>query len=102
MKKKVIAFVGGGTGGHIYPGLNVLEYIQAKNSDARVYWVGERCSLEKRIISQTDLPFYGVTCGKLRRYLSWWTFLVPFQILVGIAQSLLILTRTRTTHIFSK
>ena len=79
-----------------------MEYVQAQHKDIEVYWIGERNSLEARIIGEADITFRGIVCGKLRRYMSWWTFFVPFQILIGIAQSLSILARTRTTHVFSK
>jgi len=33
-----IAFTGGGTGGHIYPGLAVIEAIRAQNPGTQLFW----------------------------------------------------------------
>jgi len=41
-------------------------------------------------------------CGKLRRYFSFQTFLIPFQVLIGIAQSVGTLYKEKPTAIFSK
>ena len=101
-KPKKIAFVWWWTWGHIYPGLNVLKYIQKKNSNIKVLWIGEKDSLEQKIMEEWDIPFFHIQSGKLRRYFSLKTFLAPFKIGIGILQSLLILKREWVTTIFSK
>lgn len=62
---------GGGTGGHVYPALAVLETMpgpkQAKPSHATdVLWVGSKGGIEEGLIAQAGLPFVGLSAGGLR------------------------------------
>ncbi len=45
-----ILFCGGGTGGHIYPGLALARYILKRDKDAKVLFVGTSKGLENKII----------------------------------------------------
>lgn len=105
MKKntpKTIAFVGGGTGGHIYPALNVARYVQREEPDVDIIWIGEKRSLEQKLMRVERVDFYPIYAEKLRRYFSLKTIIAPAKILVGIFQSLSILRRQKVTAIFSK
>jgi UDP-N-acetylglucosamine--N-acetylmuramyl-(pentapeptide) pyrophosphoryl-undecaprenol N-acetylglucosamine transferase len=58
---------GGGTGGHVYPALAVVE---ALCRDARwntrwqdIAWVGSAASIEERILAQEGLAFYAISTG---------------------------------------
>lgn len=105
-----IILVGGGTGGHAFPLVNITKFLQKKISEDRYSvlteysfrWIGEKDSIESRLATINDIPFSSIICGKLRRYFSLKTIFVPFRILVGICQSLLILIDERPLGIFSK
>jgi len=106
---QVIILVGGGTGGHAFPLLNLIQYIQKNTqktsalfSEISFRWIGERNSIESRLAEENEIAFSAIICGKLRRYFSFKTFLVPFQILIGILQSLVIIFDEKPTAIFSK
>ncbi len=77
-----IFLVGGGTGGHIFPLINLTQYLRAKNSAAEFHWIGEKNSLEEQLSVKNSIIFSAVICGKLRRYFSFETFLLPFQVLM--------------------
>jgi UDP-N-acetylglucosamine--N-acetylmuramyl-(pentapeptide) pyrophosphoryl-undecaprenol N-acetylglucosamine transferase len=64
-----IAFTGGGTGGHIYPGLAVAAYLQ-KQGNYRIFWIGSNKGMDKIIVEQAGLEFFGIPAGKLRRQVS--------------------------------
>ncbi len=64
-----IAFTGGGTGGHIYPGLAVAERV-LKRLDCRVVWMGSKAPLDRAIVEDAGLDFVSFPSGKLRRYFS--------------------------------
>lgn len=97
-----IFLVGGGTGGHVFPLVNLTHYLRKKNNTIDFYWIGEKNSLEEQLSAKSSIVFSPIICGKLRRYLSLETFLLPFQVLIGIVQSLGIILREKPTAIFSK
>ena len=51
---------------------------------------------------ENDIEFSPIVCGKLRRYFSLETLLLPLQVLIGTVQSLGIILREKPTAIFSK
>lgn len=109
-----VVFAGGGTGGHIYPGLAVADSLRSlcdKNGKKiQIYWIGnskgmDRSIVEKNVdgngIRSADF-FYGIPSGKLRRYLSLQNFLGLFKIFAGFIASFFILLKIRPSVLFSK
>lgn len=101
--------VGGGTGGHVFPLLNLIHFLQKNTSSEKSIfseqtfrWIGEKDSIESRLAKTHSIPFSPIICGKLRRYFSWKTVLVPFQITIGILQSIIIILDEKPIAIFSK
>jgi len=116
---RTIAFTGGGTGGHIYPGLAVIEYLQKKltGQEYRIIWIGSNRGRDRDIIegfckaseSQppfpvpcSPIPFYGVPSGKLRRYFSLKTIPDTFKVLAGFFAARRILKKQKVDILFSK
>lgn len=97
-----IILVGGGTGWHVFPLINLREYIKKNHPETSFHWIGETNSIESRVTWENNIPFSPIICGKLRRYFSLQTLLTPFQVLAGIVQSMMILHREKPTAIFSK
>lgn len=56
MKNKTIFFTGGGTGGHIYPGVAVAN--ELKEKDCEVHFIGANRPLDKAILSRLDYPVH--------------------------------------------
>lgn len=116
MKKNddVIAFTGGGTGGHIYPGLAVADEIKEiakkNNKDLKIFWIGcskgmDRQIVEKAVNSEgiaTADKFYGIPSGKLRRYFSWQNFSDVFRIIGGYFSARRVLKKIKPAVLFSK
>lgn len=96
-----IAFTGGGTGGHVFPALAVLENLPRKGRD-RVIWIGSKGGIERKILEKKRIPYYGIPSGKLRRYLSFKNFFDLFKIAGGIIASFLILRKEKPGLLFSK
>ncbi len=102
MRKITVGFTGGGTGGHVYPGLAVIQSLREKSPDIRVLWIGSRKGMEKKIIDRSGLPFYSVPAGKLRRYFSLENAVDVFRIMAGFVSSVFLLKRLRIDMLFSK
>ena len=108
MNKIKIAFAGGGTGGHIYPGLAVADELRAiakeKNIEIKIVWIGNKKGMDKNITEKSGSvdDFHGISCGKLRRYFSFQNFLDIFKILGGCISSYLFLKKFQPDVLFSK
>jgi UDP-N-acetylglucosamine--N-acetylmuramyl-(pentapeptide) pyrophosphoryl-undecaprenol N-acetylglucosamine transferase len=109
-----VAFAGGGTGGHIYPGLAVADELRARAAadgrEIRICWIGCSSGMDRMIVEKnTDASgrksadeFYGIPAGKLRRYLSFRNFIDLFRIIGGFFASFAVLVRIRPAVLFSK
>ena len=96
-----IAFTGGGTGGHIYPGLAVIERLRRK-MDCRVVWIGSNVGMDRSIVEAAGIEFIGVPSGKLRRYLSFRNLVDVFKVLAGYFASRSALSRLKPALLFQK
>jgi len=114
LNQNVIAFTGGGTGGHIYPGLAVADEIKAlakkDNKEITINWIGCSKGMDGQLVKKAVGPygaptadaFYGIPSGKLRRYFSWQNFTDLFRIVGGYFAARRILKKTRPSILFSK
>ncbi|MDR2742881.1 MAG: undecaprenyldiphospho-muramoylpentapeptide beta-N-acetylglucosaminyltransferase [Treponema sp.] len=96
-----IAFTGGGTGGHIFPGLAVTAYLQ-KFTSCRIFWIGSNAGMDRNIVEESGLEFFGVPAGKLRRNFSLRNFTDLFKVLGGFLAARKILRREKPLLLFSK
>lgn len=96
-----VMFTGGGTAGHVTPNIALIERLQAEGWEAA--YIGSKTGIEKELIGKLDnVPFYGISTGKLRRYFSWQNFLDPFRVIAGFFQAKKIIRREKPDVIFSK
>ena len=65
MKRKTLVIAGGGTGGHIYPGLALAEFFKKKDPDFQVHFVGVKGGLEEKIIPADGYPLHLLKVGRL-------------------------------------
>lgn len=52
-----LIMAGGGTGGHLFPGLAVAQEFMRRDDDMEILFVGSRWGIESRVIPQTEFPF---------------------------------------------
>lgn len=103
-----IVFAGGGTGGHIYPGLAVadeLKKIAEKNNlEIKIYWFGNSSGMDRILVEKSGSAdrFCAIPSGKLRRYFSIKNFFDIFKIIAGIVVSFFRLLFIRPAVVFSK
>ena len=82
LNNNLVFFTGGGTAGHIYPGLAVADQLKtiaaSNNHNIKICWIGCSKGMDKKIVETalgpdgkpTASKFYGIPSGKLRRYFS--------------------------------
>ncbi len=96
-----IVFTGGGTGGHIFPGLAVIDELRGR-VDADIVWIGSSRGIDRSLVEGHGVKFFGVSSGKLRRYFDWKNFADAFRVFLGFAEAFFILLRLRPRLVFSK
>ncbi|MDR2745875.1 MAG: undecaprenyldiphospho-muramoylpentapeptide beta-N-acetylglucosaminyltransferase [Treponema sp.] len=96
-----IAFVGGGTGGHIYPGLAVAAALQER-FPCRIFWIGSAGGMDRSLVEGAGVEFFGIPSGKLRRYVSLRNLSDLFKIGAGFFAARRILKREKPALLFSK
>jgi UDP-N-acetylglucosamine--N-acetylmuramyl-(pentapeptide) pyrophosphoryl-undecaprenol N-acetylglucosamine transferase len=71
-KKRNIYFIsGGGTGGHIYPALSVLQELLKRNDTKKIFYIGNPKNMEYEIINKyKEVEFLPVTVSGMPRKIS--------------------------------
>lgn len=90
-----VLIAGGGTGGHVYPGVAIAEEIQRRNPDARVVFVGTTRGLEARILPPLGYPLETITVSRLKGGGLWGRIKGLFRLPIGVFQSWRALRRHR-------
>lgn len=55
-----VVITGGGTGGHIYPALSIIEGLKAKYSDLEVIYIGTKGRMESVIVPELGIEYVGL------------------------------------------
>lgn len=97
---KKIVFTGGGTAGHVTPNIALIEALP--KDQWQIDYIGSQDGVEKSMIENIGVSFHAIKSGKLRRYFSLKNFIDPLNVLIGIAQSYLLLRKIRPDVVFSK
>ena len=97
---KKIVLTGGGTAGHVTPNIALLPRL--KELGYEISYIGSYDGIEKRLITDFDIPYYGITTGKFRRYLDVKNLTDPFRVIKGFAEARKYLKKIRPDVIFSK
>ncbi|MDR3356687.1 MAG: undecaprenyldiphospho-muramoylpentapeptide beta-N-acetylglucosaminyltransferase [Spirochaetaceae bacterium] len=97
----MLVFTGGGTGGHIYPGLAVAAAL-GDICRCRIVWLGSKNSADRLVVEGAGIEFRAISSGKLRRYFSFYNFTDFFRIIAGFFSSILFLKEHKPALLFSK
>jgi UDP-N-acetylglucosamine--N-acetylmuramyl-(pentapeptide) pyrophosphoryl-undecaprenol N-acetylglucosamine transferase len=97
---KTILFTGGGSAGHVVPNIALIEYLNQHGWQS--HYIGSYAGIEKTLIAPLNIPYHGISTGKLRRFKSWRNLLTPFQVLTGIWQAWRLLRKIKPAVVFSK
>lgn len=97
---KKIVMTGGGTAGHVTPNIALFDSLQKDGYE--IHYIGSYEGIEKGLIENKKIPYYGISSGKFRRYRSWKNLTDPFRVLHGFFQARCLLGRIRPNVVFSK
>lgn len=97
---KRIVLTGGGTAGHVTPNIALLPRL--KEEGYEVHYIGSYDGIERKLIEEFDVPYYGISSGKLRRYFDPKNFSDPFKVIKGYTEASSLLKKLKPDVVFSK
>ena len=97
---KHIVLTGGGTAGHVTPNIALLPRL--KELGYEISYIGSVDGIESKLIPELGIPYYSISTGKLRRYLSAKNISDSFKYLKGIGEAHRLLKKLKPDVIFSK
>ena len=97
---KKIVLTGGGTAGHVTPNIAMIPKLKKMGYD--ISYIGSYNGIEKSLIEELGISYYGIASGKLRRYFDLKNFTDPFRVVQGFGQARKLLKQLKPDVIFSK
>jgi UDP-N-acetylglucosamine--N-acetylmuramyl-(pentapeptide) pyrophosphoryl-undecaprenol N-acetylglucosamine transferase len=87
MKKELkrVLIMAGGTGGHVFPGLAIADYLRAKG--IVVHWLGTQKGLESRLVPEAQIPLHFISISGLRGKGIKTLLMAPLKIVAAILQA---------------
>ena len=97
---KKIIMTGGGTAGHVTPNIALMPVLKDTGYD--ISYIGSYTGIEKQLIEEKGIPYYGISSGKLRRYKSLKNLSDPFRVIKGYFQARKLMKKLKPDIVFSK
>ena len=97
---KRILLTGGGTAGHVTPNIALLPRLRELGYE--ISYMGSYEGIERKLIEELRIPYYGISSGKLRRYFDPKNFTDPFKVLKGYKEACRIMKKLSPDVLFSK
>jgi len=97
---KRIILTGGGTAGHVIPNLALVPSL--KDAGFEIFYIGSHDGIERGLVEAEGIPYFGISSGKLRRYLNMKNITDVFRILKGVGDATRIIRKLRPDVVFSK
>ncbi len=98
---KKIVLTGGGTAGHVTPNIALIPKLKEYGFD-EIKYVGSYNGMEKKLVEDAGLEYFGISSGKLRRYFSLKNFTDPFRVIKGYFEAKKFMKTFRPDVVFSK
>ena len=90
-----LVVTGGGTGGHVYPGLAVIEAVRTLEPRAEILWLGTRRGIEARLAPAAGVPFAAIPASGFRGLSPLARLVFLANLAAGVAFGLLRMLRRR-------
>lgn len=78
---------GGGTAGHINPGIAIAKYIKSKNPDCEILFIGTQKGLETKLVPRENFELKLIKVRGFRRKLSKDTFVAVKELFQGLHEA---------------
>lgn len=90
---KKILIIAGGTGGHIYPGIAIADYLKAKSWS--ITWLGTSHGMENKLIEKKPYQkaMIDITGVRGKSILSW--LKLPLTLLVALIQCMTVIKKRK-------
>ncbi|HUU50171.1 MAG TPA: undecaprenyldiphospho-muramoylpentapeptide beta-N-acetylglucosaminyltransferase [Nitrospinota bacterium] len=86
-----VLIAGGGTGGHVYPGISLAKELLKRNPETDVLFIGTKKGLENSILAKEGFKLKRISVGGLKGKISVRTIVSLLKLPIGFLQSLWIL-----------
>ena len=100
MAEKKIVLTGGGTAGHVTPNIALLPSL--REAGYEIQYIGSLSGIEKKLMEDRGIPYFGIETGKLRRYFDPKNFSDPFRVIRGYNEARKFLKEYKPDVLFSK
>ena len=90
-----VVIAGGGTGGHLYPGLAIADEIRTLRPDSVIEFVGSKGRIEERVVPAHGYSFRTIWISGFRRGVHLSALLFPLKVAVSLVQSCVLLRAAR-------
>lgn len=97
---KRIILTGGGTAGHVTPNMALIPTLRKRGYD--IHYVGSYDGIEKKLMEDMNIPYHGISSGKLRRYFNLKNFTDPFRVVKGLREAKNLMKVLKPDVVFSK
>ena len=85
---------GGGTGGHIYPAISIIQELKKRDPDNKILYVGEVDGMEKEIAKKYSIDYEGIRVKGMPRKINGQIFIFLKELFFGLRQSKKILWKS--------
>ena len=99
MSKKIV-LTGGGTAGHVTPNMALIPKLRELQYE--IAYMGSYDGIEKKLMEDFNIPYFGIATGKFRRYFDPKNFSDPFRVLKGMREARKYLKEIKPDVVFSK
>ena len=82
-----IVIAGGGTGGHLFPGIAIAQEFAARNSESRIIFISTGNPLERSVLSRTEFELKSITATGIKGRGIWNQMKSVLKIPKGILES---------------